>query len=146
MQTDLQNFMTKKVFGQKSQQQQKLQNKKSNIKSLPEPGIEPGTSCIAVWCVTSRPPRQLNISIEVQLFDCFVIMPRSKHKQTSQICGPHIFNKVVFAVLFLNSFTNMYVWLKSKMLTSLVKRYVGILSVASLRQWWVSNVLNLNPH
>jgi len=46
--------------------------KKQTFKSLPEPGIESGTSRTAVWCVTTRPPRKLNIRIywnqAIQLF------------------------------------------------------------------------------
>jgi len=41
--------------------------KKQTKKSLPEPGIEPGTSGTAVWWVASRPLRQLNGTINVHL-------------------------------------------------------------------------------
>jgi len=33
--------------------------------------MERGTSRTAVWSVTARPPRQLNVSIEVKLVYCF---------------------------------------------------------------------------
>jgi len=79
-------FLDKKV---KTQQQQ---NKKSNIKPLPEPGVEPGTSCTQSGCVTNAPPSQLKVSIVVKPFNCFDAMGRNLNKQ-SQICGPDIFNK-----------------------------------------------------
>jgi len=47
--------MDKKV---KTQQQQ---NKKSNIKPLSEPGIEPGTACTQIGCVTTAPPSQRKV-------------------------------------------------------------------------------------
>ena len=47
-------------------------------KALPEPGIVTGTSCTAVWSVTSRPPSRLNVSIEVKLFNCFNVMGPNK--------------------------------------------------------------------
>ena len=56
-------------------------NKKAKQKHLPEPGIEPRTSCIAFWRVTSRPPNQMNISIAVKLFNCFYIMGRNINKK-----------------------------------------------------------------
>jgi len=44
---------------------QHQQNKKANkIILLAEPGYELGNSGIIVLCVTSIPPRQLNVSIE----------------------------------------------------------------------------------
>jgi len=48
----------------KTQQQQ--QNKRANITPLPKPGIELETYRSAVRCVTSRPARQLSVSIEVK--------------------------------------------------------------------------------
>jgi len=74
----------------KTQQQQ---NKQANKKSLPEPGIEPGTSSIPARCVTLRPRRQLNVLTQVKLLICFNVMGRNINKQ-SQICWPHFFNEV----------------------------------------------------
>jgi len=45
-------------------------------KSLPEPGIEPGTPCTPVGCVTSGPPSQLNVSIVFKQINCFNAMGR----------------------------------------------------------------------
>ena len=58
-------------------------DKKSNIKSkilklLPGPGFEPRTSPTSVWCVTSRQPRQLNLSSKVKLINCFNSMGQNK--------------------------------------------------------------------
>jgi len=47
------------IFRQKNNKTQQQENKKSNIKSLPEPGIEPGASDTKVWSVTSGPLSQL---------------------------------------------------------------------------------------
>jgi len=44
-------------------------------------GIEPGTSCTVVWCVTSRSARQLNVVIVVELFNCVNVMHRNVNKQ-----------------------------------------------------------------
>ena len=41
---------------------------------LAEPRIEPGTSLTPVWRVTTRQPRQVNVSIEVKLFTCFNVI------------------------------------------------------------------------
>jgi len=41
----------------------------------------PGTSRAAVWSVTSRPLRQLNVSIEVKFFNCYNVMERHTNKQ-----------------------------------------------------------------
>jgi len=59
--------MTTNVLGMKrdNKTQQQQQNKKANIPPLPSPGIEPETYRTAGRCVTSRPPRQLSESIEV---------------------------------------------------------------------------------
>ena len=90
----------------KAQQQQN--NKTSNIKPLPELGIEPGTSCTQSWCVTTAPPSQLRVSIVVKPFNFFDAMGRNVNKQ-SQICGPDIFNKYIcFCIVF--TCTNNYIW------------------------------------
>jgi len=98
----LQNLVTTNVFfGQKVKTQQQ-QNKKSNIKTLAGPGIKPGTSCTQSGCVTTAPPSQLNVSIVYQLFNCCDAMSRNVNKQ-SRICGPHIFNKFIFSLIFLHA-------------------------------------------
>jgi len=67
---------------------------------LPEPGIEPGTSCIQSGCVTTAPPSQLRVSIVVKPFNGFDAMGRNVNKQfESHICGPDIFNKYIFSVI-----------------------------------------------
>jgi len=58
-------FWTKK---EKSQQQE---TKISNIKPLPKPGIEPGTSCSQGGRVTTAPPSQLRVSIVVKPLNRF---------------------------------------------------------------------------
>jgi len=45
LQKELQTFVTNNVFLDKKVITQQQQNKKSNIKTLADPGIEPGTSC-----------------------------------------------------------------------------------------------------
>jgi len=71
-------------------------------KTLPEAGIEPGTSSTQSGCVTSAPPSPLRVTIVVKLFKFFDVMVRNVNKQ-SRICGPHIFNKVIFVCYFLNA-------------------------------------------
>jgi len=73
----------------KTQQQQ---NKKWNIKPLLEPGMKPRTS----------PPSRLRVTIVVKLFNLFDAIGRTVNKQR-RICGPHIFNKFVFSVIFLHA-------------------------------------------
>ena len=73
--------------------------KSKHKKSLLEPGIEPGTSRPPVWSVTSWPPRQLYVSIEVKLFKWFNVKCHNLNQQC-QICRPHFFNIVVFSVIF----------------------------------------------
>jgi len=82
--------------------------KKANLKPLPEPGIELGTTRTQSGCVTSAPSNQLRVAIVVKLFDCFHAMDRNVNKQI-RICGPHIFNKFIF---FCNIFKYMdnYIW------------------------------------
>jgi len=77
-------FQVNNVFFNKikSQQQQKSLHKQS----MPEAGIEPGTSSTVVWSLATRSPCQLNVSIEIELFNCFNVMGRNKQ---SQICGSH---------------------------------------------------------
>jgi len=70
LQKELQCFITStsSVFTKKTKSTTTTKNK--TLKSFPEPGIEPGISRTAVGCVTSMSSRQLNISIEIKLFDC----------------------------------------------------------------------------
>jgi len=49
------NIAKECAFGQKVKTQQQ-QNEKSNIKPLPQPGIEPGTSSTQSRCITTAPP------------------------------------------------------------------------------------------
>ena len=82
--------------------------KNQTLKTLPEPRIEPGTPCTQIGCVTTAPPSQLSLSIEVKPFNCFDAMGRNVNKQ-SQICGPDIFTNTYFLH---NIFTwmNNYIW------------------------------------
>ena len=57
------------------------QPKKANIKNFPELGIEPAKSHTTVRRVSTRPPRQLNVSIEVKRFNCFNVLGRNINKQ-----------------------------------------------------------------
>jgi len=102
LQKVLKHFVTKSVFLDKKR---KINNNKTNnqtYKPLPETRIEPGTSCSQSGCVTTAPPSQLTVSIVDKLFNCFDAMGRNVNKQ-SRICGPHIFNKSIFSVIFLHA-------------------------------------------
>jgi len=74
-------------------------NNKKTLTTLPQQGIEPGTSCTQGGCFTTAPPSQLRVVIVVKLFNCFDAMGRNVNKQ-SQICGKHIFNKFIFCYIF----------------------------------------------
>jgi len=52
LQNELQNCVKSNVFWTKKVKTLQQQNKNSNIKSLPQPEIEPGTSRIKGGCVT----------------------------------------------------------------------------------------------
>jgi len=96
LQKKLHNFVTNNVFLDKEVETQQQQNeKKSNIKPLPEPWIKTGSSHTQSGCVASAPSHQLRLSIVVKLFNCFDAIGWNAYKQ-SRICGPHIFNKVFF--------------------------------------------------
>jgi len=69
---------------------------------MPELGIEPGTSNTQSGCVTTAPQSQLKVSFVVRLFNCFDAMGRNVNEQ-SRICGPDIFNKYMFSVIFLHA-------------------------------------------
>jgi len=69
---------------------------------MAESGIEPGTSCTQRGCVTTAPPSQPRVLIINKLFNCFDAMGRNVNKQ-SRICGPDIFNKFNFSVIFLHA-------------------------------------------
>ena len=81
LQKNLQNFVTNNVFLTKLVKSQQQQNKKSNIKTLLEPGIESGNSGIQSGCVTSAPPIQLIETIVVKLFNCFDVIDRNVNKK-----------------------------------------------------------------
>jgi len=74
---------------------------------LPELGIEPRTSCTQSGCVTIAPPSQLRVSIVFKPFNYLDAMGRNENKQ-HHICGPNIFNKYIFSVLFLDAWMTMY--------------------------------------
>ena len=106
---ELHNFMTNNVFYTKKRE--------SNTGPLAPQ---------SAWCVTCRPPRKLDMSIEVKLFNCFNVMVRNINER-SQICGPHFFNKVFLCnilicmdkyiwqfLIFLGVGFTAEVWLKKK--------------------------------
>ena len=92
----LQTVLTNSVFLDKKKKQLQLQQK---IKPLPKPGIEHGTSCTQSGRVSSVPPSQLRVTIVFKLFNCLDAIGRNVNKQT-RICGPRIFNKFTFSVIF----------------------------------------------
>jgi len=47
----------------------------------------------------SGSPSQLKVPIVVKLFNCYHAIGRNVNKQ-SQFCGPHIFNKFIFSVVY----------------------------------------------
>jgi len=61
---ELQSSTTYSVF--RAKKSNTTTTKQKSKPSLPKPGIETGTSLMAVWCVTHGSPRQLNVSIEVK--------------------------------------------------------------------------------
>jgi len=71
-------------FGGKKQQQNKTTTTKQkiNIKPLPEPEIEPGSSSTQSGSVTSAPTSQMRVSIVVKLFNCFDAIGRNVNKQS----------------------------------------------------------------
>jgi len=71
LQKNLQNTVTINVFWTKVKTQQQQNKKIKHKKPLPEPGIEPGTSCTQSGCVTTAPPSKLRVSIVKKLFNCF---------------------------------------------------------------------------
>jgi len=94
-------------FFTKNENPTTTKQKNQTWKPMPEPGIEPGTSCTESGCFTTAPPRQLRISIVVKLFYCFDAMGRNVNKQR-RICGPHIFNKLTFSVTFLHAWISIF--------------------------------------
>jgi len=76
-----------------------------NLKPLPEPEIEPGSSSTQSGCVTSALRSQLRVTIVVKLFNCFSAMGRNVNKQRS-IAGH------TRGIFFCNIFTCMdiYIW------------------------------------
>ena len=63
--------------------------------------LNPGTSHTQSGCVTSAPPSQLRVTFVVKLFNYFDAIGGKVNKQ-SRICGPHIYNKFIFSVIFLH--------------------------------------------
>jgi len=95
--------MTNNVFLDKKVKTQQKQNKKiKHTHPCQEPGIEPRASFTQSGCVTSAPPSQLRVSIVVKPFNSFDAISGNVNKQ-SQICGPDIFNKYMFSVIFLHA-------------------------------------------
>jgi len=94
----MQKFMTSYVFWIKKSKKT-TSKEKANKTSLPEPGLEPGTSRTPVRCVTSTcvctEPRQQNASTEDKLCNCLIIMGRNVNN-SNQNCGRHFFNYVDF--------------------------------------------------
>jgi len=109
LQKTFQNCVTNHVFLYRKVKPQQQQSKKSNIKPLPEPEIEPGIPRTQSGYVTSARPSQLKVTIVVKLhvFNLFDAMARNVNKQ-SRICGPQIFNKFLFCNIFLC--TDNYIW------------------------------------
>ena len=102
VQTDFHHFMTINDFGTK-----RVKWKNNKTEKQTKFSCQTRKSLVtAVWCVTSRPPRPLNVSIVVKPFIYFNAMHRSKFKQQHQICGPQLFNKVVLSVTFLTYINN----------------------------------------
>ena len=97
--------LQKKLQNFKAQQHQ---NKKSTIKkTLPVPGIEPGSSHTQSGCVTSALLSQMRVAIVVRLFNCFDAMSRNLNKQ-SRICG-HTFSTNSFLLWYFTCMDN-YIW------------------------------------
>jgi len=78
---------------QKSESQQQ-----QNKKALSELGIELGASGTAVWCVTSRPPRQLSV-FRVSLLQNKVVFPKIWTCMNNYIWQFLIFTEVGFTAL-----------------------------------------------
>ena len=96
------NFFDKKMcFWTKKKKHNNNNTKYQTKKLMPEPEIEPRTSCTQKRCVTKAPPSQLRAWIVVKLFNCFDAMGRNVNKQ-SHICRPEIFYNY-FSVIFLHA-------------------------------------------
>jgi len=103
-------------------------NRTQNQPCLPEPGIEPRTSRTTVGCVTSGTPSQQKVSMVVKLFNCFNAMVQNVNKH-SKICGPHMFMKFIFSVIFFTCMDN-YIW--QFLIFTLLKYGLNI----SCKQFW----------
>ena len=88
------------------EQKEKTQQQTFKSKSIPDSGIEPGTSRISVESVTSGHTRQLNTQqfIVVKLFICFNVKGQSINKQ-SQLCTSHLSTKLFYVICMYN-----YIW------------------------------------
>ena len=98
----MQTLVPNNEFLDKKVKTQPQQNKKSNIKTLAGAGNWTQSECF-----TTAPPSQLRVTIVVKPFNCFDAMGRNVNKQ-SQICGPDIFNKYIFSVIFLNAWITVF--------------------------------------
>jgi len=94
--------------------------------TLPMQGLKAGSSFTAVWCVTSRSPRQLNVSSKVKLYNFIYVMAWNINRQ-SRIGGPHFYNKVVFYIICIYHVTAQcscqYQGRTNNTFTSILKRY-----------------------
>ena len=68
--------------------------------------IEPVTSRNAVWCVTSRTPRQMNVTIELRLFKCVIV--KGRHINSAKFAG-HTFeqSRYFYNILI---YKDSYIW------------------------------------
>ena len=98
------NFNVNNGFWSKTSKTQQQQNKKQTLKSLSEPGIEPGTFGIAFWCVTSRPPSYyMNICRQAIL-----LCDAMSQNINKQICRPLFLTNFVFYNIL--TCMNNYIW------------------------------------
>jgi len=97
LQKELQNVWQIMCFGAKSKNSTTIQKIKPNIpcrsRELNRDLLHPKR--MRYHCTLS----QLRVAIVVKLFNCFDAMGWNVNKQ-SRICGPHIFNKFIFSVIF----------------------------------------------
>ena len=86
-------------FGQKSKITTTTKQKIKHKNPCRSRGLNPGPLAPKADGFTTAPPSQLRVSIVDKPFNCFDAMGRNVNKQ-SQICGPDIFNKYIFSVIF----------------------------------------------
>ena len=102
---------------------------------MPEPGMEPGTSCTPSGCVTTAPPSQLRVSIVVKLFNCFDAMGRNVNKQ-SWICAVQTFST--------NSFFQPYFDMHEYLNLAVSHIYGSRFHFLNMIKMWDENKSNLN--